>query len=162
MNIRPAITADAKAILAIYTPFVRDTAVSFELDVPDPIEMAQRIDRARQSDDWLVADLDGEVAGYAYGSAQRPRAAYQFSVEVSAYVNPKFQRRGVGRQLYQALFESLEGLGFQRAFAGITLPNQSSVALHEGWVLITSVCFRRLAERSTIGTTSAGGSARLH
>lgn len=131
MDIRPATPEDAPTIQAIYSPYVLDTAISFETEAPSIAELAQRIDRARATYDWLVACIDGEIAGYAYGSAHRARAAYNKSVEVSAYVNPVFQRRGIGRQLYDALFVSLDKLGYRRAFAGITLPNRASVALHE-------------------------------
>jgi phosphinothricin acetyltransferase len=80
---------------------------------------------------WLVADDDGELAGYAYGSQHRTRAAYRWAADVTAYVAPSHQRRGVGRALYGALLALLRDQGVQVACAGITLPNDASVGLHE-------------------------------
>jgi phosphinothricin acetyltransferase len=79
---------------------------------------------------WIVAERDGAVAGYAYASTFRGRAAYRFGVEVTAYVAESARRGGVGQELYRALFALLVSAGYRRAFAGITLPNDASVALH--------------------------------
>src|SRR5262249_19815665 len=72
----------------------------------------------------------GRCVGYAYGSPHRTRAAYRWSVETSAYVHDAFRRRGLGKQLYAELFVELERKGFRNAYAGITMPNEASVALH--------------------------------
>jgi len=130
--IRSASEADAPALLAIYRPFVDSTAVSFETIVPTAEEFAARIAKALAGWQWLVAVRDGQCAGYAYGSMHRERSAYRWSVEVSAYVHPDFRRQGIGRALYLELFEHLAGRGFCNAYAGITLPNEGSVALHRG------------------------------
>ena len=79
---------------------------------------------------WLTATIADEVAGYAYASKHRDRAAYRWSVDVSAYVHERFRGRGVARALYERLFQILRGQGFRRAYAGIALPNDASVALH--------------------------------
>jgi phosphinothricin acetyltransferase len=129
-RIRPAILADAPSLLAIYSPFVETTAVSFELEVPSLEEFTERIANALAGWQWLVAEQDGRCAGYAYGSSHRPRKAYRWSVEVSAYVHPDFHRRGIGRALYLELFRHLADRGYCNAYAGITLPNEGSVALH--------------------------------
>lgn len=129
-TIRPARAADAAALLAIYAPFAERTAVSFETAAPSVEEFAARIDRSNSRWAWLVAERDGTLLGYAYGSTHRERAAYRWSVETSAYVDPRFQRRGIGRQLYVALLALLADKGYCNAFAGITLPNDASVALH--------------------------------
>lgn len=129
-SIRPATEADAPAILAIYTPFVEATAISFEVALPTADDFAARIGKVVSGWQWLVAEQDGRCAGYAYGTAHRDRAAYRFSVEVSAYVRPDFQRRGIGSALYRQLFDDLAAKGYCRAYAGITLPNDSSIALH--------------------------------
>ena len=129
-TIRQATPADAPALLEIYRPFVESTAVSFELVTPSIEEFAGRIAKAIAGWEWLVAELDGECIAYAYASSHRERAAYRYSVEVSAYVHPNYQRQGIGSALYIQLFESLANKGFCNAYAGIRVPNESSVALH--------------------------------
>jgi phosphinothricin acetyltransferase len=80
---------------------------------------------------WLVAEDEGVVAGYAYATAFRTRAAYRFAVETTVYVRPSFERRGLGRRLYAPLIATLEAQGFTQAIAALTLPNGPSVGLHE-------------------------------
>ncbi len=130
IHIRTATEADAEALLAIYRPFVEATAVSFEMQTPSVAEFAARIAKALAGWQWLVAERDGRCIGYAYGSSHRERAAYRWSVEVSAYVDPGHQRQGAGRALYTRLFGDLIQKGFCNAYAGVTLPNEGSVALH--------------------------------
>ena len=122
---------DAAACAAIYAPFVRESWVSFELDAPDCAEIARRIAACSASHGWLVAERNGAVAGYAYGSAHRARAAYQSSCDVAVYVDPLFARIGCGAALYRALLPMLAERGFHAAFAGIALPNPGSIGLHE-------------------------------
>jgi len=129
-TIRTATAADAAGLLAIYAPFVEHTAVSFETVVPSVEEFAARIEKANSRWAWLVAERERALLGYAYGSTHRERAAYRWSVETSAYVDPRFQRQGLGRGLYLALFDALAGQGYCNAFAGATLPNDASIALH--------------------------------
>jgi phosphinothricin acetyltransferase len=90
--------------------------------------MAERIRKAHV---WLVAERDGRVVGYAYGGQHRERAAYNWTVEVSAYVDRSAHRSGVGRELYAELFRRLKQNGFRLLVAGITLPNEASVGIHE-------------------------------
>jgi phosphinothricin acetyltransferase len=122
---------DAAACAAIYAPYVRESAVSFEERAPDAAELARRIERCAATHAWLVAELDGRIAGYAYGTRHRERAAYRWAADVAVYVDPAHQRRGLGRQLYESLFARLRARGFHVACAGITLPNDASVRLHE-------------------------------
>jgi phosphinothricin acetyltransferase len=129
--IRPATIEDAPACATIYSPFVRDTCVSFELEPPDAAEMARRIGEYATGHGWLVAELEGRVAGYAYGSPHRARAAYASSCDVAVYVDPAFARRGIGWALYAALLPLLKDKGHHAAFAGIALPNPGSIGLHE-------------------------------
>ncbi len=129
--IRLAGDEDAAAIAAIYEPYVAALPVSFEVDVPSASDIRRRLKETLVSHPWLVYEEDGEVGGYAYASKHRLRAAYQWSVETSAYVAVPFQRRGVGRALYTALFRILAAQGYVNAYAGITLPNPASVSLHE-------------------------------
>jgi len=128
--IRDGCARDAAAIAKIYAFYVNNTAVSFEEVPPADSEIAHRIRRVQSKYPWLVAQTGEEVAGYAYASRFRERAAYRHSVEVTVYVAPDRQRRGVGRALYAALLDRLSSLGYHRAFAGIALPNDASVALH--------------------------------
>ncbi len=122
---------DAAACSAIYAPFVSHGWVSFEIEPPGEAEMARRIAAYGESHAWLVAEVDGAVAGYAYGSPHRERAAYSSSCDVAVYVDPAQSRRGYGKALYGALLPLLAGRGFHAAFAGVALPNEASVALHE-------------------------------
>lgn len=129
-HIRLASEADAPALAAIYAPYVRETAISFELEPPDEAEMAARVHRTLPAFPWLVCERDGQIAGYAYGSRYRERPAYQWSVEVTVYVQRGLGRCGIGRGLYSALLALLRLQGYISAFAGITLPNAGSVGLH--------------------------------
>jgi phosphinothricin acetyltransferase len=131
MHLRLATLADAAAVHGIYAPIVRETIISFELEPPTIDELGRRITYTLQHWPWLVAEEAGAVVGYGYASRHRDRAAYAWSVDLAVYVHPRAQRRGVGRRLYQALFPILERQGLHAAFAGITLPNEASVGLHE-------------------------------
>jgi len=122
---------DAAACAAIYAPSVTGGATSFEDVAPDAAEMAARITATQAAWPWLVAEIDGAVAGYAYGSRHRERAAYRWASDVSVYVSAAHRLRGVGRGLYVALLDRLAAQGMRIACAGIALPNPASVALHE-------------------------------
>jgi L-amino acid N-acyltransferase YncA len=124
-------TRDAAASAAIYAPHVETSPVSFEERAPDATEMAMRIERYGQSHAWLVAEREGRVVGYAYATAFNERPAYRWSASVSVYVAEEARGSGVGRALYEALFDRLRERGFRMACAGITLPNEASVGLHE-------------------------------
>ena len=130
MIIRRAGSDDAAAMLDIYRPIVEKTAISFELAVPTVEDFVTRIETLIASHEWLVAEVDGELAGYAYASPHRAREAYRYSAEVSVYVHPHYHRQGLGKALYSALFDSIRKLGFHCAYAAIALPNDSSIALH--------------------------------
>jgi L-amino acid N-acyltransferase YncA len=130
LTIRDATAQDAAACAAIYAPYVRDTAISFELTPPSPVEMAERIAAAQLGHAWLVAEDAGRLVGYAYASRFQAREAYRWSCEVSVYLEPRRRRTGAGRALYLALFERLVARGYRTAVAGMTLPNEASVALH--------------------------------
>ena len=131
LRVRLASVDDAKEMLAIYAPVVLETAISFELEPPTVEEFRGRISATLARHPWLVCEIGGAIAGYAYASEYKPRAAYAWSVEVTVYVNADFRRRGVGRAVYTALFERLRAQGFYNAFAAISLPNDASVGLHE-------------------------------
>lgn len=131
MTIRFATPADAKALLDIYAPYILNTSISFEYEVPSVAEFAGRIDAIHQQQlPYLVAELDGRVLGYAYASRHRERMAYQWSVDTSVYIHPDGHRKGIARSLYTRLFELLRRQGYYNAYAGITLPNLASENLH--------------------------------
>lgn len=121
---------DADACAAIYAPSVEGSSISFEEEAPSAAEMAARIARVSDTHPWLVAELDGAVAGYAYACRFLERPAYRWTASVSVYVDERLWGRGVGRALYLELFERLRRQNFRNASAGITLPNPASVALH--------------------------------
>jgi L-amino acid N-acyltransferase YncA len=129
--VRLAEPTDGSGVHAIYAPIVRDTAISFEVDPPSIEEMSRRIASTLPKYPWLVADDDGEILGYVYGGRHRERSAYQFSVDVTVYIQERARRSGVGHALYSTLLALLTLQGYHRAHAGITLPNEASVRLHE-------------------------------
>src|SRR5262245_13470872 len=130
-TIRLATAGDAAGVAAIYGPYCESTSVSFETTAPTPDEMATRIAAVERECPWLVLDVDGRIAGYAYASRHRERAAYKWSVDTAVYIAAPFQGQGVGRALYTTLFGLLARQGYIRACAGVTLPNPASVRLHE-------------------------------
>jgi len=129
--VRDASAADAAVCAAIYAPYVTDTAITFETEPPSAAEMAERIETAASSYAWLVLEHDGRVVGYAYGSRFQARPAYRWACEVSVYLELGRRRTGGGRALYQALLARLAARGYRIALAGMTLPNEASVGLHE-------------------------------
>jgi phosphinothricin acetyltransferase len=143
--IRLATERDADTVHAIYAPVVLESATSFELEPPTVDEMRGRIAKTLERFPWIVCDRDGRVLGYAYASPHRDRAAYQWSVEVSVYIDGIARRSGVGRALYTSLFALLRVQGFHNAYAGVALPNPASVAMHE------SVGFRSVGVYRRVG-----------
>jgi phosphinothricin acetyltransferase len=132
MHIRSAHADDAKAISAIYNPYILNTTISFEEEAVTDAAMAQRIADVQGGGlPWLVAERDGKVLGYAYATKWRVRHAYRFSVESSVYLAPEAARQGVGSALYTALLAQLAERGVHLVIGGIALPNDASVALHE-------------------------------
>ena len=122
---------DAEAIAAIYAPHVTSGVASFETEPPDADGFRRRISATTATHPWLICERNGEVAGYVYAATHNPRAAYRWSTNVTIYVDPQQHRSGIGRALYTSLFEVLKLQGFYNAYGGITLPNASSVGLHE-------------------------------
>jgi L-amino acid N-acyltransferase YncA len=120
---------DAAAIAAIYRPYVEGSSISFEEEPPTAEDISARM--ANPLHPWLVAEEAGQVIGYASTSPMRNRAAYRWSVETGVYLERSAQGRGLGRQLLAAHLDLLERQGFVTAIAGISLPNEASVALHE-------------------------------
>lgn len=140
--IRLAADKDAAAIAAIYAPYVEGNATSFEMEAPSAGDFRTRINETSVAYPWLVCECEGKIAGYAYATRHRVREAYQWCVETSVYVDKDFHRTGVARGLYTSLFAILAAQGFVNAFAGITLPNARSVALHEALGFTPLTIFR--------------------
>ena len=131
VEIRPATLSDAQGILNIYAPHVRRSFCTFESEVPSIEEMQERIKKIMLTKPWLVCTIDKSIAAYVYASAHRERTAYQWSCECSVYTSPDFQNAGIGHQLYKTLFQILKAQGYRNVYAGITLPNEASIRLHE-------------------------------
>jgi L-amino acid N-acyltransferase YncA len=143
-GIRDALPGDAAACAAIYAPYVRDTAISFETEPPTAEDMARRIAEAQFAHAWLVLEVHDEVVGYAYGGPFMARAAYQWAAAVSVYLAPGRRRTGGGRALYEALFERLAGRGHRVVLAGIALPNEASTGLHRALGFEPAGTYRRV------------------
>jgi phosphinothricin acetyltransferase len=129
--IRLAAESDAASLLQIYAPIVEQTPISFEFTPPTVDEFCKRIRSILASHVWIVCEENGQILGYAYASRFRFREAYDWTTEVTIYVAPEQHRRGVGHGLYGSLLAVLRVQGFCIAIAGITLPNEASVRLHE-------------------------------
>ena len=143
-TIRDASERDAGACAAIYAPYVTGTAITFETEPPSATQMAERIASAVCSHAWLVLEDDGRVVGYAYGGPYKSRPAYRWSCEVSVYIELGRRRTGGGRALYTALFGKLAERGFRTAVAGMTLPNDASVGLHQAMGFEPAGTYRRI------------------
>lgn len=147
--IRAARSDDAAAIAAIYAPHVLTGTATFEVEAPDARQMRARMAASDGFYPWLVAttgeDDDGGVLAYAYAARFRERPAYRYAVETTIYVTGATQGQGVGRLLYQSLIDTLRAQGFTQAIAGIALPNEYSIRLHE------SVGFRRAGVYREVG-----------
>jgi phosphinothricin acetyltransferase len=129
--IRSAVEADASAMLEIYRPYVERTVISFETEVPSIEEYTARVRKYLAGWSIVVAEEEGQVLGFAYGSAHRERLAYQWSTETTVYVAQGTHRAGIGRRLYAELIPRLSALGYCNAYAGVALPNPASVGLHQ-------------------------------
>lgn len=130
MSIRIATQADLPQILAIYGPYVENTTISFEYDVPDMEVFRARFLGITRQFPWLVWEEDGAILGYAYACAPFERAAYQWCAEPSIYLLPQAQGKGIGRRLYEALEAILTAQGYRLSYAIITSENEASLAFH--------------------------------
>jgi L-amino acid N-acyltransferase YncA len=145
MQVRHAVAErDAAACLDIYARFVDESPVSFEERAPSLPDFTQRIERLARTHAFLVADDDGRVGGYAYAGPHRDRPAYRWATEATVYVHPDYHRRGIGRTLYTHLFELLEQQGYRSVLAGITIPNDGSVGLHQACGFADVGVYRRI------------------
>lgn len=130
--VRCARFEDAEEIITIYNHFVLNTTVTFETRAIKALEMRNRIEQTLASGlPWLTVVDEHKVIGYCYASPWKGRSAYQHSVEVTVYIHNDYHGLGLGKMLYQKMFEQLETQGIHTVIAGIALPNAKSVALHE-------------------------------
>ncbi len=130
--IRAATMADAERLAGIYNYYITDTIVTFEEEVVSASEMARRLEKVGSASlPWLVAELGGEVVGYAYAGVWNERRGYRFAAEITAYLDQAHARRGIGSKLYGELIPMLRDRGVHTIIGGIALPNPASVALHE-------------------------------
>ena len=129
ITIRLATPDDAEQVQAIYAPYCH-TPISFEMEPPSVEEMRGRLAKVLGQYPWLLCENGGEVLGYAYATQHRERAAYRWSVDTAVYVRQGRQRQGIGRAMYMSLLGVLPLLGYVNAYAGVTVPNPASVALH--------------------------------
>lgn len=146
--IRLATVTDAAAIRDIYAPIVFETHISFEQVVPAAAEIAARVQNTLAQHPWLVCELDGRLAGYAYASAFRSRAAYQWTTETTVYVHSSFQRRGIARALYTSLLALLRDQGYVTAVGVIALPNPASIHAHEAVGFYKIGVFRHVGHKA--------------
>jgi L-amino acid N-acyltransferase YncA len=122
---------DAPGMLDIYVPFILNSGVTQETEVPSVQEFQQRINSNLAERPWLVCELDNEIAGYAYAGKHRDRKGYQWCTEPSVYISENYYGFGIANALYSALFDILRIQGYVNAYAVITLPNDRSVAFHK-------------------------------
>lgn len=146
--IRLANKFDVVQILDIYRPYIENTSISFETIVPSIEEMATRIECVLATTPWLILEENNIILGYAYASKHRERAAYKWSVDVSAYVRQDHRGKGIGKVLYTALLSVLRLQGYCNVYAGICLPNESSVGIHEYFG------FKKIANYTKVGYKS--------
>ncbi len=131
--IRLANISDAENIYNIYKDIVENSTISFEYEIVSRYEIERRIQSVFNVYPWIICEVDGEFAGYAYANKHKERAAYKWSVDTSIYVDKKFYKKGIGKELYSKLFEILKSQGFINAYAGIALPNEASISLHKSF-----------------------------
>lgn len=130
-EIRPALAADSPAIAAIYAHYVLTSTATLELESPDDAEMMRRMaDVVARGLPYLIAEVEGVVAGYAYASAFRPRPGYRFTVEDSVYLSPEFAGRGLGRRLLSELIVASKAAGCHQMVGVIGGENTASIAMH--------------------------------
>lgn len=142
---RFATVEDAARIIEIYKPYCLNTTISFEKEPPTLSEMQKRIENTIAFYPYLVEEEGGEIIAYAYASNHRTRDGYQWSSEASVYVDENHQRKGIGKVLYQTIFEILRKQGMVNVYAGIALPNPKSIEFHK------SMGFKKVGTYKNVG-----------
>lgn len=135
LQIRAASVEDAAALLNIYAPYVKKTAVTFEYEVPSVEEFAERIQRILKKYPYLVAETDRQIVGYAYAGPFHERAAYGWAVETTVYVDENSRGMGIGRKLYESLEGALAAQNILNLYACIAYPAEKDAYLNKDSVL---------------------------
>ena len=130
-KIRFAPEKDAEAILRIYAPYIEKTAITFEYEVPSLSEFSERISEIQRKYPWIVYEENGKILGYAYGGPEYTRAAYQWTVEVSVYVDENEKGKGIGTALYEKVLDILKKQNFCLCYALINEDNEASLRMHK-------------------------------
>lgn len=143
--IRSVTIEDSKQLIDIYNHYIENSTATFEEEPIDVIEMKKRIEEIIPKLPWIVYQKKGDILGYAYASPWKSRSAYRYSFEISIYIKFNSQRKGIGTKLYTELIKHLKILGAHSIIGGITLPNDSSIKLHEKFG------FKKVAEFEEIG-----------
>lgn len=134
---------DAEKLLEVYAPYVENTNISFECEVPTVEEFKQRIEKISAKFPYIVALINDEIVGYAYASTFRMKAAYDRSLEVTIYIKKNFHRCGIGRKLYKILEDLLKMQNITNLYASITYPNLKSMKFHEKMGYVKMAHFNR-------------------
>jgi phosphinothricin acetyltransferase len=145
VEIRKVRQSDVSGILEIYAPCITGTNITFEEEVPSEADFWDRVQRICQNHPYLVCEMDGRVAGYAYISEYRSRASYRWTKEITVYVHPDFYRKRVAHALYTSLLEIARAQGISDVLAIITIPNNPSIYFHEFFG------FRKCGEFKNVG-----------
>jgi phosphinothricin acetyltransferase len=145
--IRSANPADAEAIAGIYNHYILHTAISFEQEPVSGPDMWGRIADVQQKFPWLVYEEDGAIAGYAYATPWKNRGAYQQSAETTIYVDKAKLGKGIGARLYEPLLQALRDRDLHVVMAGIALPNDGSVAIHERFGFVKVGHYREIGKK---------------
>ncbi|MHC1762532.1 MAG: N-acetyltransferase family protein [Negativicutes bacterium] len=132
-KIRLATEADVTSILEIYLPFIAETVITFEYEVPTLTEFSKRMANIQKKYPWIVCEVNGAVVGYAYASQFNERAAYDWSIDFSIYIRSQYHRQKIGKALYFTLCELLKLQGYYNAYAGIAMPNIKSESFHQSF-----------------------------
>lgn len=146
ITIRTAVLQDAEVLLEIYAPYVKNTAITFEYDVPTVEEFAGRMSNVLRRYPYLVGEVDGEPAGYAYAGPFKERAAYDWAVETTVYVKEDMKKHGIGRALYEALEKTLAAQGILNLNACIAFPEKE-----DEYLTTDSVKFHKKMGFSEVG-----------
>jgi phosphinothricin acetyltransferase len=145
--IRKATPDDAQYMLDIYAPYVQSTAITFEYEVPSLSEFTDRIVSKTKRFPWLVCEIDGVIAGYAYASNFRERAAYKWDAELSVYVSKEYHGKKIATALYNCLIDILKKQGIRNVYGGVTSPNVASQRLHESFGFEKAGVFRKTGNK---------------
>jgi phosphinothricin acetyltransferase len=145
--IRSANAADADAIAEIYNHYILHSVISFEEETVSGRDMLVRMAEIQQDYPWLVYEDDGAIAGYAYATPWKNRSAYRHAAETTIYVDKAKLGKGIGSRLYEPLLQDLRSRDLHIVMAGIALPNDGSVAIHEKFGFVKVAHYREIGRK---------------